>query len=284
MIIISITFHFKDWGCPLKIKEKNFHTGHDVNIPIYIDDRFLCNGLVATSPIITNLIDELFRNNDYDKVNPQLCLLGIASIIEVLNSRIINIQNRFNDIQYRLKNFIPLNSVSTQEYMDFNIELEQIIHIIKRVIDELITMFCITHDLRDTIKTNKIKFYSIGDMKRPFKDEEKPREIYKELRKQIRRSINYKNFEPFLTAVNDLHNAYKHGINNVQSRNIVGAYELTAHALHAPYENLNKTAYINCSFTQIIAGFNEFLIDITDIEKFSGKHIYKESEQLSLLN
>lgn len=262
----------------------NFYTGHNANIPINIDDRFICNSLVATSPIMSKLINKLFKNEDYYKVNPQLCLLGIASTIEVLNNRIINIQNRFNDIQYKLKTFVTFNSVSTQEYIDFNIELEQIIHTIKRIIDELIIMFCITHDLKDIINTNVIKFYSIGDMKRPFKKDEKPCETYEKLREQIKISINYKNFEPFLTVINDLHNAYKHDINNIQSRNIIGAYELTVHALYSPRGNLNKLTYINCSFAQVIAGFNEFLLDITDVEKFSGKHIYTHANQLSLLN
>ena len=112
----------------------------------------------------------------------------------------------------------------------------------------------------------------------------KPIKAYNELREQIKVSINYKNFEPFLTVINDLHNAYKHDINNIQSRNIIGAYELTAHALYSPRGNLNNVTYINCSFAQVIAGFNEFLLDITDIKKFSGKHTYKHAKQLSLLN
>ncbi len=282
MTIILIIFRYKDWGYQLKIKEKNFHTGHSVNIPITIDDRFISNNrLVVTSPIITNLINKFFKNNDYSEVNPQLCLLGIASTIEVLNKRIINVQNRFNDIQYRLKTYVPLNPVSPQEFIDFNIELEQIIHIIKRIVDELIIMFCITHDLKNIVNTNIIKFYSIGDMKRRLKKDEKP---YEELREQIKTSINFTNFASLLTAINDLHNAYKHDINNVESRTILGMYEVTAHALYSPYGNLNNLIYINCSFAQIIAGFNEFLLDITDIEKFSGKHMYEYAEQLSLLN
>ncbi len=273
MTIILIIFRYKDWGYQLKIKEKNFHTGHSVNIPITIDDRFISNNrLVVTSPIISNLINKFFKNNDYSEVNPQLCLLGIASTIEVLNKRIINVQNRFNDIQYRLKTYVPLNPVSPQEFIDFNIELEQIIHIIKRIVDELIIMFCITHDINNINITNKIQIRSIGDLNKD-----------NQLTENIKISINYKNFEPFLSAINELHNAYKHDIQNIQSRTIVGINELTAHALYSPYGNLNNLIYINCSFAQIIAGFNEFLLDITDIEKFSGKHIYEYTEQLSLL-
>ncbi len=204
------------------------------------------------------LVKHLYKNNEFYEVNPQMVLANISTTLNILNTKITNVYNTYNNIKF-------LKECSLSQHTEYHIDIEQIIYIIKKIIDEIIILFYITHNLSDVNKTYNIKYDDIGKVLGAEKCKNKNF-------KNLLSSISYDKFHCFFKIINELHNAYKHDILQISAMSIWSNTDLAIFAYRTKENNLNEIMYINVYLSQIITAFNDFLLDIAHIENFNGKH------------
>lgn len=234
--------------------EKCFYTGEDYGdiIPSINPD------IIGTFPI--NMGASFFIKTcslDFKSIsgylNHQLVLMNLHGYLLILN---INIKDVYDEFKKFKTNLIANN------FQEHNIKKQTIIHLMKKIIDEIIILYCIKLDHNNILKDKKIKITSIGDLKKNS-----------QLTDNIKNELNYNQFVYLFNTINDLHNAFKHDIMINESSMLAGAGENpTIVALYAPYGKLLETVFLNSNFTQIIMGFNDFIEDFLKLKSCVKKH------------
>jgi len=248
------------------VKERCFYSGRNSNgiSPVLSEGLFEPYTMSATA--FLKFSHKFYSPPIYYKVNPQRIILQLQTILHNLNSEIkeiFHIDNQIRmDIQNSQRHEIPVDLMSLCKMRQ-----EYIINNFKRIIDELIILFCIKHDLSNISITDKIKVLSIGELINKKNSE---------LKNNIKTELSYDKFECIFKTINDLHNAFKHDILMNEARGMIGSDILTITAFYAPYGNIkfDNITFLNHSFSQIIIGFNDFICDISEYIKFTGTHTY----------
>jgi len=143
-----------------------------------------------------------------------------------------------------------------------NIEKENIIHIVKRIIDDIIIILCIKNDNEYFLAHNKIRFSSIGEIDKN----------QSELAKMIKQDLNYDKYRNILTTINDLHNSYKHSCLLNASRMNFAVEGVAFFSFYSPYGNLNNVFYLRHNLLHIVVGISDFLLDFFNVESVDRKH------------
>ncbi len=234
------------------IVEQNFDSGFRGEYKGYHIDTRLIKIPQSTSPIMIKLLNY----NTGNFVNPALLAIQMIDNIRYLNSKIEYIyQNKPTDV--------------IQNIYEVNIEKENIIHSMKRIIDDLIMVLCIYHDYNNILKDNKIKVASIGELKSAKGGEQ--------LIHQIKSELNYSKFESIFNTINDLHNAYKHSCLLNESRMLFTHEGIALSAYYAKYNKIDKVYFLNHNFMHVIIGFSDFLLEFFDVEVCQRIHLINET-------
>jgi hypothetical protein len=250
------------------IKEKCFYSGRNSgDIPPVLSEGLFEPYNMSTTEFL-KFSNKFYSPSNYYKVNPHRIISQLQTILHNLNLEIKEIFNIDNQIRIYIQNSrlheIPMDLMSLCKMRQ-----ESIINNFKRIIDEIIILFCIKHDISNISITDKIKVLSIGEL---------ISKKHSELKNKIKIELSYDKFECILNTINDLHNAFKHDILMNEARSMIGSNNLTITAFYAPYGNLtfDNIIFLHHSFSQVIIGFNDFLCDISEYIKFSGIHIYNQ--------
>jgi len=250
------------------VKKRCFYSGRDSNsIPTVLSEGLFEPYTMSTTEFL-KFSSKFYSPVNYYKVNPHRIIIQLQTILHNINLEINDIFFIDNKIRMSIQNSqigeIPGGLMSLCKMRQ-----EYIINNFKRIIDELVILFCIKHDLSYISVTDKIEILSIGELISKKKSD---------LKDKIKAELSYDKFECIFSAINDLHNAFKHDILMNEARYMIGSNFLTITAVYAPYGNINsdKIVILDHSFSQIIIGFNDFICDITEYLKFTGTHSYNQ--------
>lgn len=191
-------------------------------------------------------------------INYQKWLINILSTLIILNFHIDTVYKI--DQTIRTNGFIPF---------DYKYELKNIIHTMKWIIDQFIMINSIKFD----VLPKNISITSIGNL---LSDSYKN----KTLLNSVRNAMSYEKFQYIMSAINDLHNAYKHDFITNEADALFGQNgpTLCAYYLkHGDFEH-NPIKFLNHSFSQIVMGFNDWLCDVTGYLNFTSTHSYRQYE------
>ncbi len=254
-------------------EEKCFYSGRDSSGDaeyIKYDLLYMKNpdgDFIKTINIVSDFSTCMLKNfglKPIGYINLQLWIFNIQSSLIYLNECIENVYNL--DVYLREK-FKKNKGCMPEEMSRYYYEKKNIIHTIKYILDEFISLSCIKLD-PDFFKSNQIQISSIGELL----NNKRKSDI---LALNIKTNISFSKFENFIQTINDLHNAYKHTMLDHESKNQIGSNNITFFALYTKYGALNKTYILNSVFNQIIIGFNDFLFDVIEYEEFTGSHSYR---------
>jgi hypothetical protein len=252
----------------MTIKEKCFYSGRDSGgIPPVLDEG-LFEPYTMSTTMFLKVVHRFYSPSVYYKVNPGRIILQLQTILHNLNMEIKEVFNIDNQIRAYIQNS-PMHQIPMDLMALCKMRQEYIINSFKRIIDELVILFCIKHDLFNITVTDKIKVLSIGELN------SKGAATIKNL---IKTELSYDKFECLFMTINDLHNAFKHDILMNESRSMIGQNYMTVCAFYAPYGNLNfdNIIFFHHGFAQIIMGFNDFICDISEYKTFTDIHSYNQ--------
>ncbi|AGK95644.1 hypothetical protein [Clostridium pasteurianum] len=223
----------KDEFWHVSIEEINYYTGSDTH------------GI----PMLPTLKINQFPNF---KCIPQLFNSGRFSMYFISRIDTINeITKQIYAEHYRFQN--STNGITTTEPTKYKNNIEFVVYLIRKSIDELITLtYCLLY-YEEMLSTKKLKITSIGDLLDSRNDK---------ITKLIKDYINYDTHSEFLEIINSIHNSMKHDIFSSETVTIFGESYPTIITLQANWGNLNKIKYHNHSYGQIILGFSNFLLDL----------------------
>lgn len=235
------------------IVEQNFDSGFRGEYKGYHIDTRLIDKPQLFSPIYIKMLN--FQSVS-SFINVFILAFQFYDSIRYLNNKIEYI--------YRTK---PTDVI--QNIYEVNIEKENIIHSMKRIIDDLIMVLCIYYDYNNILKDNKIKVASIGELKSAKGVEQ--------LIPQIKSELNYSKFESVFNMINDLHNAYKHSCLLNESRMLFTHEGIALSAYYAKYNKIDKVYFLNHNFMRVIIGFSDFLLEFFDVEVCQRVHLINET-------
>ena len=195
-------------------------------------------------------------------VNPFLFTLSFKHRINHLNKRIQEFFIQYNRIFFKLQSKHP---ISMDESTACRVEMEEIIHEIKRLFDLIVMTIGIEHSgIEYYNSTHKVELQSIGQLwskRYPVK-------------KEIKEACLLKSYFPLLNLVNDLHNGLKHDILAEESN--------SSHFPLRPQIELAKIAsregkletinVYHIDFEFLIHACNGFLCDVINGQKDVDAH------------
>lgn len=217
----------------------------------HIDNRLISNPN-STSPIVL----KLYKYN-------QSILNPLSIGFEMFNS-IVFINKKIQDIYERRKEIYKNNGMILNS-SEMNIDKETVVHVMKRMIDDLIMVLCIHHSHSQILNDKKVEIASIGDLKKH--ENEKSTII-----NLIKKELNYDKYKDIFTVINDLHNAYKHSFLINLSHNLLSVEGEALFAYYAKNNRLDDVRYLCHNLIHIVIGFSDFLVEFCDVEVINRQH------------
>ena len=179
-------------------------------------------------------------------MNPTLFGIRFANRIEIIN---IYVRNVFKKHQSFISNHV---AISPLELLAYKTEIEIIIYLIKKSIDDLITLHYIKLFIEDIKKRHRLEIQGIGKLL-----------VCKQNKciKLVRKSISFDKYQRFLVTINDVHNSFKHDLFISETDILIGKTLPTVCAISTQRGNFNKVKVHNHFLGQLIISFSDFLID-----------------------
>ena len=251
----------------IHIIQYNFDSGFRGSYKGYHIDNRLISGPNIVSPIFLQL--QKYQTS-FGLINIFTLALELFATIEYLNKLI--------EENYQIHNKLMTNSDVTINIFAINTKKEQIVHTMKRVIDDLIMVLCLYYDFNNIQLHNEICITSLGELKTKKKytigDKIPP-----QLKSSIKAELNYCKFELILNMVNDLHNAYKHSCLINQSHLEFCPTGVSLSAYYVKSGKINEILYLNHNLMHIVIGFSDFLNEFFGVESSNRKHGLLTSEK-----
>lgn len=219
--------------------------------PPHIDPR-LIPMVQVLSPIL--MAEKKFTQTK-NKTCIHLLLLEMHARLQLLEKYIEEVYQNAHKI--RTSTYI----IKHENLISFNIKKEQIIHIMKRYIDDIIIILCIEYDTNFE-NTKIIKYTSIGSILSDKKT------CY--IKEKIRKHLNFEIFKDLFTVINDLHNAYKHTLLLSDSRTIYTTEGVAFSVLYTPQGDISKMKFLNHTLYHVKKSFNDFLLSFFDVKQPSA--------------
>lgn len=229
----------------IQITEKNFDSGFRGKYKGYHIDTRLITMPQPTSPIYQKLLNY----KTIKIININIMALELFDSIVYLNEQIQNVY-----INYSKRGVI-------ENLYKINIEKENIIHVMKRIIDDLIILLCIYYDTEGIYKRTKISITSIGEIINNSST----------LGMRIKDDLNYSKYEFLFKTINDLHNAYKHSCFMIEAHQEFATEGVSLTAYYAKHNKFDKLEYHNHNCMHIVVSFSDFLLEFCNIETSNKK-------------
>lgn len=167
----------------ISISQESFDSSYRGNYKgEHIDKRLLVNSPVM-SPIMLKILK---YQTSHQLINVQLLGLQLLNSLEYLNKLI--------EYNFQIHEKIRTSSIITNNLSEINYKKELIIHIMKRIIDDLIMVQCLYYDLQNIQQKNQIQIASIGDLS---KNQQNTNII-----KTIKSDLNYDKYNTFFNVIN----------------------------------------------------------------------------------
>lgn len=227
----------------ITIERKSFDSGYKGNYKgLHIDKRLI----LPPSPTSAIVLKICKYQTKFNLLNNITVGQEIFERIEYLNTLI---EQCFQE-DYLIKQTKRIPNLFIINY-----NKEQIIHIMKHIIDDIITILSIYFDFKEIETKNKIKITSIGQLAETG------------AKNNIKKELNYKKYENIFTVINDLHNSYKHSFLINESHREFSPTCVTLSAYYAKNNKIDEIYYLNHNLMHIVIGFSDFLVEFCDIEE-----------------
>lgn len=208
-----------------------------------------------------NFFSKLSPMDNY--VNPFLFTLSFKQRLNHLNNRIEEFFTQYNRILSKLQSN---HAISMDECTAYRVEMEEIIHEIKRLFDLVVMTVGIEHSgIEYYDSTHQVKLQSISQLwskKPPVVEEE------------IKEACLLDSYIPLLNLVNDLHNGLKHDILAEESNS--SHFPLRPHIELAKIANqqgyLKVVNVYRIDFEFFIHACNGYLCDVINGQKDVNAH------------
>lgn len=237
----------------IQITEKNFDSGFRGEYKGYHIDTRLITMPQPTSPIFCKIAGL----QSYKLINASIFALELFDSIVYLNKQIENIYLRHSQLTY-IRNIFELNN-----------EKENIIHIMKRILDDIILVLYVYYDNKNIEKDGKMHITSIGELNNSNCH----------IEQKIKEALNYDKFKYLFEAINDIHNAYKHSCLMKGAHMEIAKEGVMLSAYYAKYGNINSIYYLRHNLMHIIVGFSDFLLAFTRIEMYNRQCTIVETKR-----
>lgn len=244
----------------IHLAQINFDSGFRGDYKGYHIDGRLIQPIKLTSPIFLKML----KYKDFcDFINIMILAVVMFDSIVCLNQLITN--------SYQDHYKIMTTGGDIENLFYLNNQKEQIIHIMKRIADDLIMTLCAYYDSVNIKKNSEICITSIGELKskKKYSDNKK---IDKKLINDIKKELNYNKYKIILNVINDLHNAYKHSCLINESRSELCPAGVSLSAYYAKYNKLDNIYYLNHNLMQVVIGFSDFLLEFFGVENSTREH------------
>mgnify|MGYP001155862995 CR=1 FL=1 len=250
----------------IHIIQHNFDSGFRGKYKGYHIDNRLISKPSLVSPILLKL----------KKYQTTFGLINILTLaLELFNT--IEYLNKLIEENYQIDNKLKTNPEVAINIFIINAKKEQIVHTMKRIIDDLIMVLCLYYDSNNVQQYNEICISSLGELKTKKKytigDKISP-----QLKLDIKTELSYCKYELILSTINDLHNAYKHSCLISLSHHEFCPTGVSLSAYYAKNGKVNEILYLNHNLMHIVIGFSDFLNEFFDIESTKRKQELLTSE------
>lgn len=229
----------------IHIIEKNFDSDFRGDYKGYHIDNRLTPKPQTFSPIYNKIISYQIIKI----INTSIIALETFDTIIYLNEQIQKIYIRHSH-KGLIRNLCEINN-----------EKENIIHIMKRMIDDFIMILCAYYDSNNILKNHKLEIDSIGDLKKHDTV----------LSTNIKKDLKYAKYKPLFDVINDLHNAYKHSCLMKEAHLEYAPEGVSLTAYYAKDNKIDSIEYHNHNFMHIIIGFSDFLLEFCGVEVYNRK-------------
>ena len=227
----------------IHIVEKNFNSDFRGDYKGYhIDNR-----LTPKPQIFSPIYNKIISYQAIKIINTPIIALEIFDTIIYLNEQIQKIYIRHSH-RGIIRNLCEINN-----------EKENIIHIMKHLIDDLIMIICAFYDSNNILQSNKIEIASIGELKNNNSNTSI----------NIKNDLNYTKYEPLFNVINDLHNAYKHSCLMKEAHLEYATEGVSLTAYYAKYNKIDSIEYHNHNFMHVIVAFSDFLLEFCGVETYN---------------
>jgi hypothetical protein len=179
-------------------------------------------------------------------LNPQLFYM-------VQCERINSIINRINSITDFHKFICSQQVVNMSLWIEYKTEIESIIHLMTKTIDDIITINYVQLYRKEVIEEHKLVIDGIGDLRKKLNGELISRQ------QAVKNAINYQKYEDFLLQIQEINNSFKHDIIQSEIAHEFNFSRPTIFALAADRRSLNEITFHEFDLGQLSADFDEFI-------------------------
>lgn len=223
-----------------------------------IDSRLFSVPSIA-SKIVTKLTNDINPLNCY-YIKPCPVIFDIYSRLSILNQKI-----SFH-FEYAKHLFSDNKMFVIEELSYLNIQLEEIVKNIKRVLDQIVCLYYLKFNSsisKDEIF--KIEVDSLGSLfgEKSFKTKDDVEKIL--ITNEIKRILDFDKYEPFFKLVNMLDNFFKHHITYNSSDIKVIEHNLVFN--FCCKNNLKSIYHLFVNPEDLVFALNSFLLEFCSIEK-----------------
>ncbi|ASV12856.1 hypothetical protein [Leptospira santarosai] len=247
---VAPPYNYSENLIPVFIEEKNYWTLAENNFwnPEIIDLSYNSGEILKGIPQLPTILAD--RLHIFPSI-PKLLAIGLFGFrfecrVQELNRRIKDIYI-IHDELYK-KSGIAIPQFSTY----YTTEIELIVYLMKKVIDELITLTYVQTFYEKILNTHLITIDSIGSL---FKENDD--EII-----LLREKLNFNIHKNYFKIINDLHNSMKHDITFSEAFSFRGVNEPCAFSLQSKKGNYHKITFHAHSINQLVSGLTKFLKEI----------------------
>lgn len=183
-----------------------------------------------------------------------------CSIPKILNGSLFKMRfiQRLTGINIKIRNLYENdkkikenNNLKTSELLEYKMQIEEVIHNLKKIIDDFVTAIYIQENIKDINENHQIRFDDIGILFSTQSDK------YLEV---LRQRINFNDNKDFLKVLKELHNGLKHEIFMAETDNLVGEKSPTVVLLKTNKGNLSDLTEYNLYLSQLILECKDFLL------------------------
>lgn len=144
------------------------------------------------------------------------------------------------------------NFVKPDDLLEYKMQIEEIVHNLKKIIDDFVTAIYIKENI-DVINTNhKIEFDDFGKLFSTRGDK------YLD---NLKKRINFDKNKDFLKTLKELHNGLKHEIFTAETDNLIGEKSPSIILLKTNKGNLSDFIQYNIYVSQLVLECKDFLLE-----------------------
>ena len=235
------------------LKEINFDSGFRGNYKGYHIDPRLVKEVQLLSPIYCKLLT--YQSSKI--ISTPIMALEMYDSIIYLNRQIERIYKNNYDLMH-------INGGIIGNIRELSYEKEIVIHLMKRIIDDIIMVLCIFYDKENFSNNKKIEISSLGCLLTYLNKKNFNSDLYSCLKKDF----YIDKYSAFFETLNSLHNAFKHSCLMTEAHTLYSPDCVSVKAYYAKYNDVSCIEFHNHNLMHLIIGFSDFMLEFFGVDSY----------------